>query len=667
MENFSLFGENEQGTMIESINHSRETLDVVRMDFVEAETLKWQELFSGFDTLRAITYSSAIGFVYQLAGMFEDVEVIFGSEDVLSYSLQEIMAFQCKMIDRMRETASKMKVDLISRVENNTLHFFIAREKLSHEKIYLLSSSDGRKRVVMGSANMSFAAFGGKQRENICYIDGSSAYDWYLNSYNEFRDECTDQVFKETLAIADDGEHIEEIPIARTIRAKKALMLDTSESQREEVRFVLDVKGLAAKFAPSVPKPDKKGKILLSPDKIKIIRRQILADQTKEKELRSEYPQLEVFVDENVVKLNGEQVDLAPANEEITQDVSLFLRYMEGYEKFHGDVVGMQRRYFEFANWFFCSPFMGCMRDMAIRYNQNTLPYPVFGLVYGQSKAGKTSFLETLLKMMIGQKTKISAPDFTRSSIENLKRTVKGAPIIVDDLTNSRFNQHAIETIKNDDFGVADHLVHYPAVVISANEDVKAVAPEVIRRTVICRVQAGLTNTEVMRSNVVRTVQREIGTAFYREYLRRMLDVIPELLEEIKSDEAESAPDILAASSAIIVSIIREYTVGDLPTFVRELTLDDYFSERVTGSYAIKAICNAWKTSQTSFEISERTNELRYNAGATWEADRILKELPETLEAHKSRDWLVMNLDEAKEFFGIDFKKSWLSRFGFKR
>ena len=667
MDNLSLFGEIEQGTMIESINHSGETLDVVRMEFIEAETLRWQDLFSGFDTLRAITYSSAIGFVYQLADMFEDVEVIFGSEDVLSYSLQEIMAFQCKMIDRMRETASKMKVDLLSRVENNTLHFFIAREKLSHEKIYLLSSSDGRKRVVMGSANMSFAAFGGKQRENICYIDGSSAYDWYLNSYNEFRDECTDQVFKETLAIADDGEHIEEIPIARTIRAKKALMLDTSESQREEVRFVLDVKGLAAKFAPSVPKPDKKGKILLSPDKIKIIRRQIVADQTKEKELRSEYPQLEVFVDENVVKLNGEQVDLAPANEEITQDVSLFLRYMEGYEKFHGDVVGMQRRYFEFANWFFCSPFMGYMRDMAIRYNQNTLPYPVFGLVYGQSKAGKTSFLETLLKMMIGQKTKISAPDFTRSSIENLKRTVKGAPIIVDDLTNSRFNQHAIETIKNDDFGVADHLVHYPAVVISANEDVKAVAPEVIRRTVICRVQAGLTNTEVMRSNVVRTVQREIGTAFYREYLRRMLEVVPELLEEIKSDEAESAPDILAASSAIIVSIIREYTEGDLPSFVRELTLDDYFSERVTGSYAIKAICNAWKTSQTSFEISERTNELRYNAGATWEADRILKELPETLEAHKSRDWLVMNLDDAKEFFGIDFKKSWLSRIGLKR
>lgn len=667
MENLSLFGEVEHGKMLDKDLRAGELLDVVRMEFVEADTLRWQDLFSGFDALRAITYSSAIGFVYQLADMFEDVEVIFGCEDVLSYSLQEIMAYQCKLVDRMRETASKMKVDLMSRVEDNTLHFFVAREKLSHEKIYLLSASDGRKRVVMGSANMSYAAFGGRQRENICYIDGSSAYDWYLNSYNEFRDECTDQIFKETLAIADDGEHIEEIPIARTVRAKKALMLETVEASKEDVRFALDVTGLAARFASSVPKPDKKGKTLLSPEKIKIIRRQIVADKTKEKELRSEYPQLEVFADEGTVKLNGDSMDLAPSGKEITQDVSLFLRYMGGYEKFHGDVAGMQRRYFEFANWFFCSPFMGCMRDMAVHYNQNTLPYPVFGLVYGQSKAGKTSFLETLLKMMIGQKTKISAPDFTRSSIEGLKRTVKGAPIIVDDLTNTRFNQHAIETIKNDDFGIADHLVHYPAVVISANEDVKAVAPEVIRRTVVCRVQAGLTNTEVMRSNVVRTVQREIGTAFYREYLRRMLEVVPDLLEEIKCDENESAPDILAVSSAIIVSIIKDHTEEDLPAFVRELTLDDYFSERVTGSYAMKVICDAWKTSQTSFEISERTNELRYNAGATWEADRILKELPETLEAHKSRDWLVMNLNDAKEFFGIDFKKSWLSRIGLKK
>lgn len=661
MENLSLFHMAEESQEQMELPSSGK-LDVVKMEFSGAQTLSWPSLFSGFDTLHAITYSSGIGFVYELLALFEQAEVIFGCDEVISYSLQEVMAYQCKMVERMRETAGKMKVNLVSRIDNGTLRFFVAHTVLSHEKIYLLSAKDGRKRVIMGSANMSFAAFNGHQRENICYIDGEEAYQWYFHCYNQLRDESTDQIAKESLLCADDGENLEELPIARTIRTKKALVLQPVETVKDEVRFVLDVKNLAAKLAPSVPKPDKKGKLMLSPEKIKMIRRQVVSSKIKEKELQSEYPQLEVFPDEAIVSLNGTKLDLNPAKEDIKKDGLLFLTYMNGYEKFHGDVTGMQRRYFEFANWFFCSPFMACMRHMAVRYNQNLLPYPVFGLVYGQSKAGKTSFLETLLKMMIGQKTKLSAPDFTRSSIENLKRTVKGAPIIVDDLTNTRFNQHAIETIKNDDFGVVENLVHYPAVVISANEDVKAVAPEVIRRTVICRVQAGLTNTEVMRSSVVRTVQREIGTAFYREYLRRMVTIVANLLEEIKNDASESAPDLLAASSHVLLAMLSDCT-DTLPPYVRPLTLEDYFSEKVTGRYAMTTIRNAWKTSRTSFEISERANELRYNAGAPWEADRILKELPETLEAHKSRDWVVMNLEEARNFFTVPFKKSWLNRF----
>lgn len=638
-------------------------LDVVKMEFLEAETLSWKDLFSGFDTLYAVTYSSGIEFCYQLLEMFQQAEIILGCDEVISYSLQEIMAYQCKTIERLRQSASKRKLDLVARIDNGSLRFYVARNVLSHEKIYLLSAQDGRKRVVMGSANMSFAAFGGKQRENISYVDGDKAYDWYWDCYCQLREDCTDQIAKDALLCADDAENLDKLPIARTVQVKKALVLQPVPEAKEEVRFVLDVKNLAAKFAPAVPKPDKKGRLMLHPEKMKTIRRQVVADKTKEKELQSEYPQLEVFPEEGLVRLNDVALDLQPSREEVAKDIGLFLQYMDGYEKFYGDVKGMQRRYFAFANWFFCSPFMASMRDMAVRYNQNLLPYPVFGLVYGQSKAGKTSFLETLLKMMIGQKTKLPAPDFTRSSIEKLKHTVKGAPIIVDDLTNTRFNQHAIETIKNDDFGVAEGLVHYPAVVISANEDVKAVAPEVIRRTVICRVQAGLTNTQVMQSNVVRTVQREIGTAFYREYLRRMLPAVSDLLEKLKDDNSESAPDILAKSSQVLRDIFSAYCEREVPDYIRLLSLEDYFSEKVTGSYAIKTIQDAWRTSRSSFEISQKANELRYNAGATWEADRLLKELPETLEPHKSRDWVVMDLDEARKFFEIDFKKTWLDRF----
>ena len=662
MENLSLFDMGSETSNVIAKSTGNE-LDIVQMQFEAVHTMTWQELFEGYDTLHAITYSSSISFVYQLLDYFSYAEILFGSEEVLSYSFQEIIAYQSKTIEYFRNRAKKMNIDLVSRIDNDSLRMYVAHEALSHEKIYLLSANDGRKRVVFGSANLSSAAFQGRQRENISYVDGDVAYEWYMSSFQSLKEHSTDHITKEAFLLGDAEEHLEELPIANTVKVRKAMILEPAKENNEEVKFVLDVKNLAKKIAPAVDKPDKKGKIQLSPEKIKIVRRKVLEDKQREKELRSEYPHLQVSVEQGSVSLNGQELDLHPVEEDVAKDAQLFLNYMNGYEKFHGDVTGMQYRYFEFANWFFCSPFMATMRDAAVRYNQNLLPYPVFGLVYGQSKAGKTSFLETLLKMMIGQKTKISAPDFTRSSIEQLKRTVQGAPIIVDDLTNTRFNQHAIETIKNDDFGIVDHMMHYPAVVISANEDVKAVAPEVIRRTVICRVQAGLTNTEVMRSSVVRTVQKEIGTAFYREYLRRMLEIVPELLDEMADDEVEGAPDILAVSSEIIRDILLEYTSQALPEYVRTLTLEDYFSEKVTGKYAITTIQTAWRTNSDAFEVLERTNELKYNAAQTWEADRIMKELPETLEARKSRECIIMNLAEARQFFEVDFKKSWLSKF----
>lgn len=641
--------------MSENGMDSSSRLEVVKLDYLHSELLTWKELFSGFDKIYAITFSSGLGFVSELLDLFSYAEIIFGCENVMSFGIKEIMAYQDTLIDRIREDKHGIKDKMIDRIIAGTAHFYVAEKVVSHEKIYLLEGNDGKKRVVMGSANMSYNAFGGKQRENISYIDGDAAFDYYKDVYDSLKEDSIDEISKNALEYADLSENIDSIPFSETVKAKGIVAIETEKN--DEIKFILDVSKKAEKLAPHMPKAEKKSaKTLINSDVIVKMRKHLVEEKRKEQDLRSEYPQLMIDVQEKKANLNGEELNLNPEKEDIKNDVELFLKYMNGYSKFHGDVDGLQFRYFEFANWFFCSPFMATMRDMAARYDQNRLPYPVFGLLYGQSKAGKTTFLETLLKMMIGQKPKISAPEFTRSSIESLKNTVMGAPIIVDDLTNTRFNQHAVETIKNDDFGVANHMTNYSAVVISANEDVKAVAPEIIRRTVICRVEAGLTNTEVMKDNVVRTVQQKMGTSFYREYMRRMIEIVQNLLEELKDEDAESAPDILKYSSKVIVDILSEYS-NALPEYIRELSLENYFSEQVTGKYAIKTICNAWKTSKESFKILRKTNELRYNAGATYEADRIMKELPENLEAHKSREWIVMNLEAAQGFFDMTFKK----------
>lgn len=206
-------------------------------------------------------------------------------------------------------------------------------------------------------------------------------------------------------------------------------------------------------------------------------------------------------------------------------------------------------------------------------------------------------------------------------------------------------------------------MVNYPAVVISANEDVKAVSPEVVRRTVICRVEAGLTNTEVMKISLVRQIQKKIGTAFYHEYLRRMFDVVSDAIEKLKDEDSTEVPDILKMSSEIICDIIGEYTDTNSLDYVRPLTIEDYFGEKKTGKHAVDVIQEAWKHNKKSFSVDKQHNELRYNAGATYEAERLLKEIPETLEARKIREWITMNLDEAITYFDIDFTK----RFAFFR
>jgi len=656
-ENISLFDiENTLGS--DSTLDSNGKIDVVELEFVGAETIQWKQLFEGFNKLYAITYSSGIGFICNLLKCFDYAEIIFGCEEVMTYNLQEVMAYQLKTIERLRDTGSKLKVDLIDRIDNSTLKLFVAHQKLSHEKIYILEADDGRKRVVMGSANMSYSAFSGKQRENICFVDGEAAYNWYKDSFDELKKLSTDNITTQALATADDTENVAEIPVMQTVKVKKALVIEPNNDLKDDVRFVLDIRNLAGKIASYMPKAaDKKGKIILSLENVIQTKRRIMDASTQEKELRSEYPQLVIDVNNDFITLNDKTLDLSPSDDEVRNDVDCFMEYMEGYNRFHGDVIGMQNKYYAFANWFFVSPFMAIMRDVATKYNHNLLPYPIYGLVYGQSKAGKTSFLMTLLQMMIGQKPKIAAPEFTRSNIDGLKRTVKGAPIIVDDLTNTRFGQHAIETIKNDDFGVGEGLVNYPAVVISANEDVKAVAAEVIRRTVICHVQAGLTNTELMQSSIVRRVQKNIGTAFYRKYLGIMLYRLPELIEALKGDDVTDATDILKLSSQVLHELLQTYYDKELPNYVRLLSLEDYFSEKVTGAQAIKAIQRAWAINKKSFNIDKRLGQLKYNAGQSYEADRILKELPEDLEAHKSREWIVMDLERSCDFFGINFNK----------
>ncbi|MDR0643838.1 MAG: phospholipase D family protein [Treponema sp.] len=634
-------------------------LSIVRAGFITADTLTWEELFDGFNCLWAITYSSSMDFVCKLLKKFDYVEIIFGFEEIIASGIEKIFAYQSVSREFIKEISGKNKTDLVSRIDKGTLHLFVAREQLSHEKTYILEAADGRKRVVIGSANLSNAAFSGKQRENICYFDDDAAFDYYFTQFNKLKANSADNITKKCLTA--DVSRIDTLPLAETVLVKNAVIIKPTSIQDDSVRFVIDVKESVKKYAEIVSKnekSDKQGFIRLIPENIKRMQKQFSDKITQEKELKKEYPELIIDIKAQIASLNGKPLDFFPKKDDVLNDVLLFLKYMSGFDTFYGDVSLVKARYFELANWFFASPFMACLRTTALVNRRDTLPYPIFALLYGKSNAGKSRFLELLLKMMIGQfVTPVKNNEFTKTAINALRYTVKGVPIVVDDISRDRFVNHIVETVKSDYFGADEQLINYPAIVISANEDVKVVEPELVKRMAVFRVNIGLDNNKARESaNAVLKAQKDIGMAFYCEYLRHMMPIVSDILDTLRyDDEIEFSPDILAMSSEVLTTIIRENT-EETPEFVRNLSFSDYFGSKIIADVAIKKIKDAWKRDRKAFLIDKKADELQYNAMDYHEAVRIVKELPAELESRYVRDSVIMRLSKARKFFEIDFK-----------
>jgi len=59
-------------------------LTIFHAGLVSVAQTDWPRLFSGFDRLKAITFSSSLGFLIRLAEGFADAEIVLGSERILT-------------------------------------------------------------------------------------------------------------------------------------------------------------------------------------------------------------------------------------------------------------------------------------------------------------------------------------------------------------------------------------------------------------------------------------------------------------------------------------------------------------------------------------------------------------------------------------------------------
>ena len=120
---------------------------------------------------------------------------------------------------------------LLERVAGGTLRFRLLRGRPSPEKLYLLSGPAGH-RVLTGSANLSLAAFEGRQNEVHVTFDGEPAWR-LLDGY--YQRDWKDSVPIETdalITLRPDGTPaprdtplaLDEVPIVRVLNAGIALV-----------------------------------------------------------------------------------------------------------------------------------------------------------------------------------------------------------------------------------------------------------------------------------------------------------------------------------------------------------------------------------------------------------------------------------------------------------
>ena len=346
---------------------STKKINVVEATFKEVIPMNWNDLFKGYDEIYAITYSSGIDFISRVLPNFKYGEIIFGCETVLEDNVAMIMSVQFSQLKFICKHKSANM--LAERLENKTLKLLVSREIKSHEKIYILKADDGRVRVITGSANFSYSAFNGIQRENITYMDNVEAYDYYRELFEQFKDECADNVVHSSITrvIADPDTAIEEImdivPIAETVRAKKIVILE--ESDNSDYIIAADASNISKDLKPLIPKADKQGKIILIPSEISKVKRRYRETREIKNEERKKMPHLHIDIEKKMMSFNEKECNLYPEKEMVTADVRHFFEYMDGFDAFSGDVEKNRRAYFLFAAWYLASPFMPYLRFIA--------------------------------------------------------------------------------------------------------------------------------------------------------------------------------------------------------------------------------------------------------------------------------------------------------------
>lgn len=621
------------------------------------------DLFEGFEKLSAITYSSGISFMGKIIKKFNDVEIVFGYPPVLSKTQIRISSLQLNVLKTL--VFSKDALEISNLMEQGIVKLYTSNDQKSHEKIYLLSGKN-KKRLILGSANMSAAAFQGIQREVILYSDDSAAYDEMYKRFVELRDNCTSPVMPEKIKgfvenRIDPSTSIYNSPVIDEVRATgktKELVETADENLDEDFLFEINENNFGnEKFDEFASKPKVSNgikKAFITPDSVeKVIEKaEILTGTTLVN------PSLDIDYKTKTICIGTYSFDLKPEPEKIRQAVDLVIRYFDGWKVVDDYAPRYRRVFWRMFIWYFSAPFIPYLRSVAQEHHRDiNFKYPMFSILYGKSNCGKTKFLDFMTRLITGKPAYIlEGKNVTCSKLALYKYNCKNLPLNIDEVSKSRFRSYSA-LIKEDTFGIKDRLRSYAPVVFITNE-VESITMDLRKRCISMNLDSTISfDKTINNESFIKILDAAEGNnALFSEFASRMLREVDYLAELIIKREDSPDENILHSASVIMKNIFEEYH-DIMPEYVRELFLiGDYFDAIEMGRPALEALELGLKVEPELFTFNEKENLLVYknpDIRDKRQLENIKNDLPADWQAKISLGALSMDLTKAREYFKL--------------
>jgi hypothetical protein len=571
----------------------------------------WDDLFAGYRRFRGVTYSASLEFLVPLIDLFDDFELIIGSEMIAAQRLARMMRVsdalepytvferahdENRLIEMLARRLPEPNESLLRRIVDGSIRFRLAADPPEHAKLYLLDGGpvDMPRRAVLGSPNLSMAAFHGHQGELILVTgDGDMLTDLEAR-YAAIQQRSAD--IDPSLLVDAEGDPAEvrprrrkrglaeapvitrvdgaiglaEVPPAPAANAAVTIdpdLLDEMARERAAIREAL-------------PKSTLKKPAVGRDDMIQVIRKVEAQLARRDAAPRAVSPEeiqpLRLDFDRMMVYRGNVEMPLGNGrlSPEAIDDLRIINEFFEALR-----IPGVCRNPEDAYNVYgpilaqvWAGPAIARLRRAVMQAGvlERIYQYPLFIVLQGGASAGKSTFAR-FAAHSLGVGCIWQDGNTLKASHYQLIRELAGeAPVVWDDPRDNAKTQVKRVIVRSD---------HEPDLrnthIITINGE-SHFEPEVVKRAMSVHCSAAIVPSAAERkTQPVKILTDRMTGAGWRCFLARMRPVQERMLTEIAGNPAAPAPDVLEAASTLLHDLAVE-ALGREPCWLKPMDTEGY-------------------------------------------------------------------------------------------